>query len=220
MTYHPKTLAVGVVALALLAGGVTAISSLVVPDGPPPLPANGLDAVIELVHARPFTTDTPFEHSWRAEAPLFDAGILLVLEVSDRSLIHPRQTAEPVLFVGDQTAERINSGHESGFLVALVPAPRDTRGEVDLDLAAVSIFFDLPALPETIDAAAAQAALSRARQAGIAPPAPDKVAAVTVEQVHFSDLGDVHAHAADLIEAWSPLEVDLIAGLRAPRLPR
>jgi hypothetical protein len=220
MTIRPKTLAVGVVALALLAGGVTAISSLVVIDGPPPLPANGLDAVVDLVHARPFVTDVPFVHSWRAEAPSFDAGMLLVLEVSDRSLIHPRQTAEPVLFVGDQTAERINAGHESGFLVVIVPAQRDAMGRVDLDLTSAAIFFDQPALPENIDAVAVQAALARAQDAGVGLLDPDTVASVTQEQVQFVDLGDVHAHAADLVEAWSPLEVDLISGLRAPRLPR
>lgn len=212
--------AVAVVALALLAGGVTAVSSLVVRDGPPPLPANGLDAVVDVVHARPFVTDEPFTHWWRAEQPSFDAGVLLVLEVSDRSLIHPRQVSEPVLFVGNQTAERLNSGHESGYLVALVPAPRDAGGMVDLDLSTLPIFFDLPALPESIDAVAAEAALARALDVGIAPADAASLAAVTAEQVRFRDLGDVHVHAADLIENWSPLEVDLVSGLRAPRLPR
>lgn len=220
MNFSMKNIAVAVVLLALLAGGVTAVSSLVVRDGPPPLPANGLDAVVTLVHARPFVTAEPFTHWWRAEQPTFDAGLLLVLEVSDRSLIHPRQTAEPVLFAGEQTVERINSGHESGYLVALLPAPRDGQGGVDLDLSTLPIYFDLPGLPEQIDEVAAQQALSRAVAAGIGPLSAQAIADVTAEQVSFADIGDVHVHAADLVEAWSPLEVDLIAGLRAPRLPR
>ncbi|MFT7463142.1 MAG: hypothetical protein ACI9EF_001484 [Pseudohongiellaceae bacterium] len=220
MNFSTKNIAVAVLALAALAGGVTAVSSSFVFDGPPPLTANGLDAVVTVVHARPFVTQEPFTHEWRAERPSFDAGMLLVLEVSDPTLIHPRQTAEPVLFVGDQTVQRINLGYDSGYLVAVLPAARNAQGGVDLDLSTLPIFFDLPGLPEAVDAAAAQAALGRAQAAGIGPSSAEAIAAVTVDQVSFRDMGDVHAHAADLIEAWSPLEVDLISGLRAPRLPR
>jgi len=220
MNLSMKNVVAAVLALAVLAGGVTAVSSLLVSDGPPPLPETGMDAVVTVVHARPFVTSEPFTHWWGADRASFDAGLLLVLEVSDLTLIHPRQTAEPVLFVGDQTVERINTGHESGYLVALLPAGRNAQGTVDLDLSKLPIYFDLPALPESIDGPAAQAALSRAVAAGVtAQPAVD-LAAVTAEQVSFVDVGDVHAHAADLIESWSPQEVDLINGLRAPRLPR
>ncbi len=220
MNLSMKNVVVAVLALGLLAGGVTAVSSLLVTDGPPPLPDTGMDAVVTVVHARPFVTNEPFTHWWDADRASYDAGLLLVLEVSDLTLIHPRQTAEPVLFVGDQTVERINTGHESGYLVALLPAERNVQGSVDLDLSTLPIYFDLPALPETIDGPTAQAALARAVAAGVtAQPAGD-LAAVTAEQVSFVDVGDVHAHAADLIEQWSPQEVDLISGLRAPRLPR
>jgi len=220
MNLSMKNVVVAVLSLALLAGGVTAVSSLLVADGPPPLPHTGLDAVVTVVHVRPFVTNEPFTHWWRAERPSFDAGLLLVLEVSDPTLIHPRQTAEPVLFVGDQTVERLNSGYESGHLVALLPAARNAQGGVDVDLSRLPIYFDLPALPESIDGPAAQAALARALAAGIGAQSAEELAAVTSAQVTFVDVGDVHAHAADLIETWSPLEVDLVSGLRAPRLDR
>jgi hypothetical protein len=62
--------------------------------------------------------------------------------------------------------------------------------------------------------------LAAARAAGIVPPTAQVVASASAPQVRFHDEADVRVWAADLIEAWSPTEVDLVSGLRAPRVGR
>jgi hypothetical protein len=169
------------------------------------------------VAARPFTLAAPAVHAWRKEQPAYTAGVLLVLR-APVELLAPRQTAEPVLYVGAQTAERVNTGADTGMLVAIVPAGLDASGKVDLDLSRTPIYFGAPALPEQIDAAAAQRELAAARARGIAPPAAAAVSAAQQPPVAFDDDWQLHLHAADLVERWSPIEADVISGLRAPRV--
>jgi hypothetical protein len=203
--------------LLLLAGGGAALHFALPDDPPPALPAVTPAGGVELVAALPFTLGTPATHEWRKERPAYAAGMLLVLR-APADLLAPRQTAEPVLFVGGQTAERVNTGDFSGMLVAIVPAGLDRAGRVDLDLSATPIFFGAPALPEQIDAAAAQRELGFARTAGIAAPSAATVSAALKPAVAFDDDWQLHLHAADLVERWSPLEADVVSGLRAPRV--
>ena len=210
----PTLVLLSLVAVLVLGGGVLALRQVLRDDGPPPLPAVTPVGGVTLMAARPFTLQVPYVHDWRAERPQVQAGVLLVLGV-DPDLVHPRQGLEPVLYVGDQTAERVNSGHESGYVVAVVPAPL-VGGQVALDLSATPIFFGAPALPEQVDAAIAAKELAAARDRGIAPPTPEQVAKALQPQVTFHDSHDVRVFAADLIEAWSPTEVDLVSGIRAP----
>ncbi|MCU0254824.1 MAG: hypothetical protein MUE47_09845 [Acidobacteria bacterium] len=140
--------------LALLA------AALVLPAlATPPLPETPA-AVRGLVYARPFTLDTPFRYDWSAEHPEVSSGLMLVLE-ADPALLRPRETQEPILFVGSLPAQRVTRAFESGRVVVLIP------GEVDL--AADPIWFGTPGLPEQVDAAAARAERDRAARAAIAP---------------------------------------------------
>lgn len=206
-----------VLLILLLAAGVGAFVRAL-PGDPPPLPAVTPVGGVSLLYAQPFTLDVPFVHQWRAERPQFSAGFLVVLGV-DPDLVHARQSAEPILFVGDQTAERVNVGEESGHVVAIVPASTDRSGAVALDLSRAPIFFGAPGLPEQVDAAHAAAELAAARTRGIAPPTAHAVQSVTQPQVHFHDDWELHLYCSDLIEHFSPQEADLVSGLRAPRLP-
>ncbi len=199
--------------LLLAAGVVALVPSL--PDDPPPLPAVTPVGGVELIYARPFTVDVPFKHTWRAEQPSVSAGWVVVLAV-DRDLVVPRQSAEPILYVGDQTAERVNLGNESGHVVAIVPATSTGLQ----DLSRTPIFFGAPGLPEQVDSARISSELAAAQQRGIAPPAAATVAAVSESQVHFTDSWDLHAWCSDLIQTWSPTETDLIARLRVVPLGR
>ena len=212
---RPRVALLSLVALLALGGGVFALRQVLADDGPPPLPAVTPVGGVTLIAARPFTLEVPYVHDWRAERPQVQAGVLLVLGV-DPDLVHPRQGLEPVLYVGDQTAERINAGHESGHLIAIVPAPLDGSGQVALDLSKAPIYFGAPALPEQVDAATVAKELAAARARGIAPPTPEQVAAALQPQVPFHDAYDVRVFASDLIESWSPTEVDLVNGIRAP----
>jgi hypothetical protein len=95
----------------------------------------------ELVFARPFILQDGFQFDWRQEQPVVKKGFLLVLEVNP-DLVYPRQTAEPVLFVGDQTAMRLNVGYISGRVIAVAPYTQDLA----------SIWFGTPQLPEAVTA--------------------------------------------------------------------
>jgi len=212
-----RTTTLTILALLLLTGGVFAVRQALRDETPPPLPAVTPVGGVALIAARPFTLDVPYVHAYRAEQPLVSAGVVLVLSV-DPDLVHPRQGYEPVLYVGNQTAERLNVGHESGHLVVMVPAPVDARGNVALDLTTTPIFFGTPALPEQVDAAIVESELAAARARGIQPPTAQVVAAASQPQVRFHDDYDVRVWSADLIEAWSPMEVDLVSGLRVPRV--
>ena len=209
-----RSLTWAVLALTLLVAGGTALIQSV-GDPPPALPAETPVGGVVLLHARPFTLDQTYAYEWRAEHPLVAGGMLLVLQV-DPDLVHPRQVAEPVLYVGGQTAERINVGSQSGHVVAVVPAPVDARGLVQMDLAQTPIFFGEPMLPEQVDAARVAQELQGAVARGIAPPSADAVSAAIAEPVRFGSRYDLLLHASDLIETWSADETDLIAGMRAP----
>jgi len=143
-------LLVAAVAVAL-AGPAAATPPL--PEAPAP--------VRGLLYARPFTLETPFRYDWSAEHPEVRSGLMLVLE-ADPALLRPRETQEPVLFVGSLPAQRTSRGFESGRVVVLVPGP--------VDLAADPIWFGAPGLPEQVDAATARAERGLAARAAIGPP--------------------------------------------------
>jgi len=166
---------------------------------------------IELVHAQPFELATPERHTWRVEQPSFSSGLVLVLEADPAGLM-PRQVAEPVLYVGDQTAQRINTGVPSGQLVVLVP-------DLTLaDLADAPIFFGTAMLPEQVDAATIAAELNAARSLGVDGPGAARVGQVTDATVYSAlDLDDLFFQVSYLIEEFSPMERDLIEGFRVTR---
>ncbi len=204
-----------VAVLALAGLGVALKPVLFAEDGPPALPAVLPVAGVELLHVQPFELGTPATHLWRADQPKYTTGVLLVVGV-DPDLAHPRQTAEPVLYVGNQTAERLNAGSMSGRLVLVVP----TDGT--FDAANTPIFFGDAQLPESVDAQTIARQLDLARDAGISGPvlAASTDTGLGNDPVAFDNDYQLRVFASDLIELHSPDEVDLISGLRATLLTR
>jgi hypothetical protein len=182
-----------------------------------PLPKEPALAPVELVAAQPFVLDEPFTHYWRKEQPDVRSGYLLVLH-ADPDLIRPRQTFEPVLYVGEQTAERCNTGAVSGHLVCVVPAETDASGRVLLDPTKVPIWFGAPDLPERIDGQAIRTALAQARTKGVGPVrvAQTMRAFASASTLHARDRSELELAIADLIEVYSPTEEALVEGLRVP----
>lgn len=210
-----KTL-LSVTLLLLFVGGVagTLLASRA-PQAPEATTPRDLPAAaLELLEARAFVVDEPFVHEWRAEQPLVSAGYLLVVRVPDE-LALPRATFEPVLFVGDETAERVNAPRAGANLVLLVPAA-ERGGRVDLDLARAPIWFGSLELPERVDAAriAAERRAAEARGIGPARSAPRVRAASTGEPIRVRTRRELDAYLADLVELWSPEETDLVRQLR------
>lgn len=216
MNRNTKTL----LSLALAAVTVSGVYAWKKPfdsDSPPELPAQPQKSGVVLLRAQPFTLEQSATHYWRLEQPQYTAGYVLVLQV-DPQLVHPRQSAEPVLYVGTQTANRVNHGAESGRVVCIVPTGIDAKGQPDLDLSTAPIFFGTAELPERIDAARAASELAAARKLGARPASEGDVRAATQTAVSFADEYELRLFCSDLIAQHSPTETDLVNGLRAPRV--
>ncbi|MCA9310462.1 MAG: hypothetical protein KDA21_04600 [Phycisphaerales bacterium] len=185
----------------------------------PPLPDTPAP-IVRLVEARPFRLEQNFIHQWRTETPQYNAGWLLVLEV-DPALVFPRQTEEPVLYVGDQTAQRLNTGAESGYIVAVVPVEDMTTW----NLAEQMIWFGTPAFPEQVDARHIAREKTLAENAGIRPVGDDEVAAARTRAgtatLRRPTLHQVMPEAGRLVEHYAPEDRSLADQLqgRATQAP-
>lgn len=164
-----------------------------------------------VLHAQRYDLAQPYIHWWRAEKPQARSGWLLVL-AADPEMLRPSQGETPVLYVGAQTAERINLGDQSGHVVVLVPG--------DFELTETPIYWGDPVLPERVDARWIDRELRQARDRGVRPPTPDAMITVLHDTLRLENENQLRRAAADLIEKFSPAESDLIRGLRVPLLPK
>jgi hypothetical protein len=165
-------------------------------------------AVIDIVFARPFTLAKGYTYDWSKERPLVSSGILVVLKVNP-DLVIPRDSAEPVLYVGNQTAQRLNHGHESGYVIAIIPG--------DVDLTQVPIWFGSPELPERVNAEMIRSERTLAEAAKIRPFGARKVLSVKEGRLQASDLYSLlRDHAAELVLKYSPQEKKLAETWRLP----
>ncbi len=177
-------------------------------DAPPAIPETPT-SVDKILYAQPFVLDKGMEFLWSQERPIISTGYLLVLEVNP-DLVVPRQIAEPVLYVGKQTAQRVNFGHESGRVIAIVPAELNKRGDVDLDLSKTRIWFGTPELPERVDVEMIEQEHDMAANAGIQPqPVKEISAAIKAggsRAASFADGHELMFYANELVGQYSPKE--------------
>lgn len=185
-------------------GIVTASTTLL---AAPPLP-NTPAAVDEIAYARPFTLKDGFRYDWCNEPFQVTSGTILVLKV-DPALVIPRQTQEPVLYVGEHAAMRLNQGDKSGYVVVVVPG--------DVDLTKDLVWFGAPQAPGRIDP---QAARQQAEKAGFKPLSTEKAKAATNAGGPRVNSQDMSALLRDtisgLIERYSPQEKYLAETWRLP----
>ena len=135
---------------------------------------------------------------------------------ADKAVLVPRATPMPVLYVGDQTAERLNMGDKSGHVIAIVP------GKPDLTKA--PIWFGTPRFPEKVDQTVIKAEREVAEEAGIRPlPAAQVKAALALggEPINATNLREVlRTEAAELILKYAPQEKHIAEGFRVPEVRR
>jgi hypothetical protein len=176
----------------------------------PPIP-NTPAAVDQVVYARPFTLNDGFRYDWCNQPFQVTKGTILVLKVNP-NLVVPRQIGQPVLYVGNQAAMRLNQGDQSGYVVAVVPG--------DVDLTKDLVWFGTPEVPERINAARAQAERQQAEKAGIKPFSPEQAKAATAAGGGLIKAQDMSALLRDtiggLVERYSPQEKNLAETWRLP----
>jgi len=194
----------------------TCLSAGALASDTPEIPATPA-AITKIIAAQPFALNAGFQSDWSAARPTVTAGYLLVLQV-DPDLVFPHQVATPVLYVGQQTAERLNIGYDSGHVIAIVASEVDDAGQLTLDLSQQMIWFGTPALPEQITATDIEDEHTLAQAAGIKPmPKGQMDQALKNGGVQLT-LADKHAllkEAAPLVERYAPTEnhiADVLAG--------
>lgn len=160
-------------------------------------------AVNDVLFVKQFTVKDGYFHFWRKDQPVVHEGTMMVLSV-DPALVHPRNTAEPVLFVGNQTAERFNFGATSGMVVAIVP------GKVDLKT--TPVWFGTPQLPDQVTNDIIQAERTMADNAGIKPLSSIKVDTAAKiageEPLSLGNLADLKFEAAKLTVKYAPEDTE------------
>ena len=214
---HNSTLITALAGLAL-AGAVTALAPRVARDFQPLDPAAiaaGPSPVWDVLYARPFRLAQPYRHNWRVERPPVHAGHLLVLSVDPAAFV-PSQDYEPVLYVGEQTAERVNHGHLDGALVVIVPSPADDQGWPTRELHRLPIFLGGTALPEEVDASRIARELSLTSAVPFADARLARALANGGAPLDVLDQVDLRQAAARLVLLYAPSERDLAQGLLVP----
>ena len=194
-------------------GPWSAPSAPTVPSGPATSAANG--AVRAVLHVQPFRLAAPYTHNWRAERPSVTAGFLVVLDV-DPAVFTASQGLEPVLQFGAETVQRVNQGQLDGRLIGLVPALAGADGWPLGDLSDVAPFLAAAALPEQVQALAAQQSWNVARSEALAAHA-DR-ALPLAQGLDLASYNDLLREAAGLILEHAPGERELAQTLLIPVL--
>lgn len=170
----------------------------------PKTPASALD-VIEI---HPFKLREGYRYDWLASRPSVSEGLLVVLKVGPEYVV-PRNAAEPVLYAGDLTVQRLSQGDRSGYVVGIVP------GKVSLENALV--FFGRPELPERVDAEIVAREREIALASGIKPFTREQIERALRDEVNAENLSALlRGKAGDLVTKYSPDEKDLAETWRLP----
>jgi hypothetical protein len=184
-------------ALCLVLDGTTALAAEI-----PATPA----AAEALLFARPFRLDRPFTYRHDSSGRKVDSGLLLVVRV-DPELLRPRDGLEPLLMVGEDTAQQASRGFPSGVLVVLVPDRSD--------LAGAPVWFGSPELPERATPELIARELADARAAGIRPFASVDVDAALLaggEVLRAPSLDELGIYCFELVRRFAPDEASRAPG--------
>lgn len=199
------------ITLAAAALVATAAMTVTLTAAPPAIPFTPAPAQ-DILFAQPFTLSEGYAYGWSKERPTVTSGQIVVFQVNP-DLVYPRQTAEPVLYVGATSAERLNVGYTSGRVVAIVPDAIGNDGKpVPQDIS--KAWFGRPGLPGEIDSKTVAEEARLAGNGGIQKLAADKIdaarAAAGNQTARLARKHELLGLAARLLQQYSPDEVDLI----------
>lgn len=165
--------------------------------------------VFDIERIQPFQLEQSFTYYWRGDQPDVRSGLLVVFKVNP-NLVTPTNALEPVLYAGNQTVQRINHGHESGFVLGIIPEQIDLSGE--------PVWFGAPDLPERIDAETIATERAEIERSGIfLTLSSTDIQERTQSPVVASDLTALlRGQAANLLLEFSPQEQRLADSWRLP----
>lgn len=164
--------------------------------------------IIDIAHVQPFRLERSFKYDWRRDRMDVRSGLLVVFKV-DPDLVTPMDALEPVLYAGNHTVQRLNHGHESGFVIAIIPE--------QIDLSKEPVWFGTPALPERINAEMIAKERAKAERSGIVPLKSADIKSRTRNVIVASDLTTLlREQAANLVLKFSPQEKPLADSWRLP----
>lgn len=164
--------------------------------------------VIDLLEIQPFQLKAGYSYDWLESRPLVSDGLLVVLRVNPNYVV-PLNVAEPVLYAGDRTVQRLNQGNGSGYVIGIIPG--------EIDLASAPIWFGTPELPERVTPDVIKEERALADKAGIKPFSVDKIGGALRDAIGAEDLAALlRGPAGDLVLKFSPDEKDLVETWRLP----
>lgn len=194
------TLTVWVLVMSAVVAGQNASPRRQIPATPAP--------VKSILHAQRFTLETPFQSTWSKDRPRVSSGVLIVVDV-DPAYVVPRNAMQPVLYAGDFTVERLNTGYPSGRVIGIVPG--------NIDLTTAPVWFGPPQLPERVTANMVQAERARAERAGVRAMPQAAISAAQRQPVVARDLATLLRDVvSQLVYQYSPQEKDLADSWRRP----
>lgn len=171
-------------------------------------PAPVASPVEDVVYVRPFTLAEGYQYDWSLERQMVTSGTLVVFKV-DPELVVPTDAAQRVLYVGDQAVQRLNHGHESGHVIAIIPG--------DTNLTREPTWFGSAGLPERTNAESNSAERAVALRAKIEPFGAEKIDGLTQSPLQAENLPALlREHVADLVLEYSPEERHLAESWRLP----
>lgn len=164
--------------------------------------------VLDIVEIQPFRLKTAYRNDWMQSRPLVSTGLLVVLRV-DPQYVVPRNVAEPVLYAGDRTVQRLSQGDRSGYVIGIIPG--------EINLAAAPIWFGRPQLPERVTPQVIREEQALAGRIEIRPFSQEKIQRATRKAIEAADLAALlRGPAADLVLKYSPDEKHLAETWRLP----
>jgi hypothetical protein len=165
-------------------------------------------SIIDIAHIQPFRLEQSYPYDWQREHPEVRSGLLVVFKV-DPDLVTPKNALEPVLYAGNHTVQRLNQGHESGYVIGIIPG--------QIDLSKEPVWFGGPDLPERIDSEMISKERAKAERSGIAALKSTDIQVLTKEPIVAPDLTSLlREHASNLVLEFSPQEKRLADSWRLP----
>jgi len=156
----------------------------------------------KIVYVQNFKSDEDIKYYWSAGNKKIKEGTILVIK-ADKEAFKPRESMEPVLYVGPWPAQKLNTGQRSGYIIAIVPTLKKDEELQD-------IWVGKKQLPEQIESSKALKVYKAAQ------PQLEKLKLGEQGKAqHFSSEKELYRHLALLVKKYARAEFPELSYLLA-----